>query len=70
MDSNEGNEYTHRREKSKGFENWPRWADLTRNSLEEKGVWDLVDGIRPPLAENAAVVTIRNRDKEIALAYM
>ena len=52
----------------KGFENWPQWADLARTSLEEKGVWDLVDRTRPPLAENAAVVTIRNRDKEIALA--
>ena len=68
MDSTKVNEYTYRYEKLKGFENWPEWADLTCTSLEEKGVWDLVDGTRPLLAENAAGVTIRTRDKEIAIA--
>lgn len=38
-------------------------------SLEQKGVWDLIDGTKPPFAENATAVTIRNWDKKIAIAY-
>ena len=36
-----------KRKKLKGFENWPQWADLTQAMLEEKEVWDVVNGTRP-----------------------
>lgn len=36
-----------KREKLRGFENWPQWTNLTQAMLEEKEVWDVVDDSRP-----------------------
>ena len=38
-----------KREKLKDFENWPQLADLTQAILEEKEVWDVVDGLQAEL---------------------
>ena len=67
MDFTKGNKHIYRCKKLKSSEIQPQWADVTPISLEKKGVWDLVDGTRLPLTENAAAVTIRIWDKEIAI---
>lgn len=51
MMNNDKSENTNgpRREKLKGFTNWPWWADLTRAMLVEKDVWDQIEiGSRQP----------------------
>ena len=62
-DSNDDRES--KQEKLKGFENWPQWADLTQAMLEEKEVWDVVDGSR---AEPTTAPQIRKKDKDNAIA--
>lgn len=54
-----------KREKLKGFENWPQWADLTQAMLEEKEIWDIVDGTRP---EPTTAVQTRKKDKDNTIA--
>lgn len=54
-----------KREKLKGFENWPQWADLTQAMLEEKQVWDVVDDTRP---EPTTAAQTRKKDKDNAIA--
>ena len=54
-----------KREKLRGFENWPQWADLTQAMLEEKEVWDVVDGTRPE-PTNAAQTMKKDKDNAIA----
>lgn len=54
-----------KREKLKGFENWLQWADLTQAMLEEKEVWDVVDGTRP---EPTTAAQTRKKDKDNAIA--
>ena len=49
----------------KGFENWPQWADLTQTMLEEKEVWDVVDGTR---AEPTTAPQIGKKEKDNAVA--
>ena len=43
---NENDDRESKREKIRGFENWLQWADLTQAMLQEKEVWDVVDGSR------------------------
>lgn len=67
--SSESNRETDpKNEKLKGFENWPRWSDITRLTLEAKGVWSLVDGSEPPLPQNATAKAIEDRAKSTAKA--
>ena len=54
-----------KREKLRGFENWPQWADLTQAMLEEKEVWDVVDGTRP---EPTTATQTKKKDKDNAIA--
>ncbi len=54
-----------KREKLGGFENWPQWADLTQAMLEEKEIWDVVDGTR---AEPTTTAQIRKKEKDNAVA--
>ena len=35
-----------KRDKLRGFENWPQWADLTQTMLEKKELWDVVNQTR------------------------
>ena len=44
--TNMNDDHESKREKLHGFENWPQWADLTQAMLEEKEVWDIVNGSR------------------------
>ena len=61
-------EHELKNEKLKGFENWPRWSDITRLTLEAKGVWNLVDGSKPPLPPNATAKTFEDQAKSTAKA--
>lgn len=54
-----------KRKKLCGFENWPSSADLTQAMLEEKEVWDVVDGAR---AEPTTVAQTRKKEKDNAVA--
>lgn len=56
---------TAKKEKLRGFESWPQWADLTQAMLEEKEVWDVEDGSR---AEPTTAVQTRKKEKDIAIA--
>lgn len=55
-------------QKLKGFENWPRWSDITRLTLEAKGVQSFIDGSKLPIAQNATAKVIEDRAKLIAKA--
>ena len=54
-----------KREKLRGFKNWPQWADLTLAMLEEKEVWDVVDGLQ---AKPSTAVQTRKKEKNNAIA--
>lgn len=54
-----------KREKLRGFGNWPQWADLTQAMLEEREVWDVVDGTRP---EPTIAAQTKKKDKDNAIA--
>ena len=54
-----------KQEKLKGFENWPQWANLMQAMLEEKEVWDIIDGSR---AKPTTALQIRKKDKDNAIA--
>ena len=59
------NDNREKREKLKGFENRPKWADLTQAMLEEKEVWDVVDGSQ---AEPTTAVQTKKKEKNNAIA--
>lgn len=55
-----------KKEKFRGFENWPQWADLTNEArLEEREVWDVVNGLRP---EPTTAPQTRKKEKNNAVA--
>ena len=33
----------HQQRKLTDFNNWEQWSDLTQLTLEEKGVWDIIE---------------------------
>ena len=63
--TNENDDCESKREKLHGFENWPQWADLTQAMLEEKEVWDVVDGSR---ADPITASQTRRKEKDNAVA--
>lgn len=67
-DPESDHEFDTERGRLKGLDNWHRWADLTRIRLQEKGVWDLVDGTRAALLDNASNYDTKVRTMETAMA--
>ena len=63
--TNENNNRKSKREKLRGFENWPQWVDLSQAILEEKEVWDIVDG---SLADPTTAAQTRRKEKDNAVA--
>ena len=54
-----------KREKLKGFENWPQWANITQVMLEEKEVWDVINGLR---TKPTTAPQIKKKDKNNVIA--
>lgn len=68
VDPESDHEFDAEREMLKGLDNWHRWANLTCIRLQEKGVWDLVDGTRAALPDNASKYDTKVRAMETAKA--
>ena len=63
--TNENDDRESKKEKLRGFENWPQWADFTQAMLEEKEVWNVVDRSRADLTTAAQT---RKNKKDIVIA--
>lgn len=61
----ESNDQDNKREKLKGFENQPEWADLTQAMLEKKKVWDVVNKTK---AKPTNVAQTKKKVKNNAIA--
>ena len=63
--TNENNDRESKREKLRSFENWLQWANLTQAMLEEKEVWDVVDGCH---ADPTTAAQTRKKEKDNVIA--
>ena len=63
--TNKNDDRKSKRKKLCGFKNWPQWADLTQAILEEKKVWDVVDGSH---ADPTTAAQTRKKEKDNAVA--
>lgn len=64
--ANESNDRETKCEKLYGWENWPQWADLSQAVLEEKEIWDIVNGIR---VESTTEAQTRIKEKNNTEAF-
>ena len=57
--TNKNDNYESKREKLRGFKNWPKWANLIQAILKEKKAWDIVD---ESCADSTTVAQTRKKE--------